>query len=406
LTIIPRTRDGRIMTALTEAPATTGWAPTGDLPWARSWDHPYEGPVLLHDGRVLAAGGGDSRGAQTFADTALYDPATGQWTVTGSLITSRRAHTLTVIDDGRVLAVGGVHGHPANKPFALATAELYDPATGTWTPTGSLHLSRHSHSATLLPDGRVLVAGGATDQPPLPAQIITNTAEIYDPATGTWTKVAPMLHGRASFPAVLLPDGHVTAVSGLVETGGDLAGLTFCESYDPAADTWTPIDPIGTPVPGETGKSRVNAQAVALDDGSILLTGGHQGGPLDWSFSPFSLSDTERYDPATKRWAPTAPMKVARDEHRMIKLDSGKVIAIGGLEYGGYDAGYQNSETYDPATGTWAPPIGLSTGRAKFGAVKLADGRVLIAGGATVLGAAGPDGENTVLITSTDLFTP
>lgn len=396
------------MTAQTELPTTTttGWAPTGDLPWPRQWDHPYEGPVLLHDGRVLAAGGGNNRGSQTFADAALYDPATGQWTPTGSMLTSRRIHTLTVLDDGRVLAVGGGHGHPSVKPFILASAEIYDPATGTWTETGSLHQSRCLHSATLLPNGRVLVAGGATDQPPLPTQIVTGTAEIYDPATGTWTPAAAMLHSRASFPAVPLPNGQVTAVSGLVETGSDLTGLTFCESYDPATDTWTPIDPIGTPVPGEPGTSRVNAQAVALDDGSILLTGGHQGGPLAWSYSPFSLSDAERYDPATNRWAPTAPMKVARDEHRMIKLDSGKVLAIGGLEYGGYDTGYQNSETYDPTTGTWAPPIGLSAGRAKFGAVKLADGRVLIAGGATVLGAAGPDGENTVLITSTDLFTP
>ena len=396
------------MTAQTELPTTTttGWAPTGDLPWPRQWDHPYEGPVLLHDGRVLAAGGGNNRGSQTFADAALYDPAAGQWTPTGPMLTSRRIHTLTTLADGRVLAVGGGHGHPSVKPFILASAEIYDPATGTWTETGSLHQSRCLHSATLLPDGRVLVAGGATDQPPLPAQIVTTTAEIYDPATGQWTPAAPMLHPRASFSAVLLPDGHVMAVSGLVETGGDLAGLTFCETYDPTAGTWTPTDPIGTPVPLETGTPRVNAQAVALDDGAVLLTGGHQGGPVNWSYSPFSLSDTERYDPATRRWAPTASMKVARDEFRMIKLDSGKVIAIGGLEYGGYDTGYQNSETYEPATRTWAPPIGLSAGRAKFGAVKLADGRVLIAGGATVLGAAGPDGENTVLITSTDLFTP
>ncbi|GAB3145589.1 hypothetical protein GCM10027258_36310 [Amycolatopsis stemonae] len=384
---------------------TATWAPTGDLPWPRAWDHPYEGPVLLHDGRVLAAGGGDARGAKTYADTALYDPATGQWTVTGALATSRRAHTLTTLQDGRVLAVGGGHGHPSITPWALATAELYDPATGSWTPTGSLGQSRHGHSATLLPDGRVLVAGGATDQPPLPTQVITNTAELYDPATGTWTTTAPMLHARASFPAVPLPGGHVMAVSGVVETGADLTGLTFCETHDPATGTWTPADPIGTPVPGETGLPRVFAQAVALDDGSILLTGGHQGGPLRWSYSPFSLADAERYDPVTRRWAPVAPMGIGRDEHRLVKLDSGQVIAIGGLEYGGYDTGYQHSETYDPATGRWGPRTGLSAPRAKFGAVKLADGRVLIAGGAAQLGGASPTGDH-VLITGTDLYTP
>jgi hypothetical protein len=408
LTIIPHTRDGRIMTALTELPTTTttGWAPTGDLPWPRSWDHLYEGPVLLHDGRVLAAGGGDSRGAQTFADTALYDPATGQWTVTGSLLTSRRGHTLTTLGDDRVLAAGGAHGHPSNRPWAQATAEIYDPATGTWTATGSLHQSRIAHSATLLPDGRVLVAGGSTDQPPHFADVDTHTAEIYDPATGTWTQTAPMIHARTSFPAVLTAEGHVMAIGGSIDTGSDVAGLTFCETYDPTTDQWTPADPIGTPAQGSnSGLARVFAQAVALDDSSILLTGGHQGGPLLWAFSPFSLSDTERFDPATKRWAPAAPMGIGRDQHRMLKLGSGKVIAIGGLEYGGFDTGYQHSEVYDPTTGQWGPRIGLSVPRVRFGAVKLADDRVLIAGGASQLSGASPTGDD-ILITSTDLFTP
>jgi hypothetical protein len=321
------------------------------------------------------------------------------------LNTSRRVHTLTVLADGRVLAAGGVHGNPADKPFVTATAEIYDPATGAWTDTGSMHLSRSNHSATLLPDGRVLVAGGATDQPPLPMEVVTNTAEIYDPATGMWTQAAPMIFARATFSAVLLPDGQVMVVSGAIETGGDLAGLTFCESYDPATGTWTFLDPIGTGVPLETGKPRVNAIAVGLDDGSVLVVGGHQGGPMNRSFSPFSMSSVERFDSTTKKWAPTGSMRIPRDEHRVVKLDSGQVLAIGGLEYGGHDAGYQNSEIYDPATGQWGPLIGLSIGRAKFGAVKLADGRVLIAGGAAVLAAASPTGHH-VLITDTDVFTP
>ncbi|MCR6482368.1 protein LivK [Amycolatopsis sp. OK19-0408] len=393
------------MTAQTAPPATTtGWTRTGDLPWPRAWDHLQEGPVLLHDGRVLAAGGGDSRGAQTFADTALYDPATGQWTGTGPLTTSRRGHTLTTLDDGRVLAVGGGHGHPTSRPWAQATAELYDPATGTWTPTGSLHQSRLVHSATLLPDGRVLVAGGSTDQPPHFADLTTATAELYDPATGTWTPAAPMLHARAAFPAVLTPDGHVMAIGGSIDTGSDVAGITFCETYDPATDQWTPTDPIGTPTQGSnSGLARVNAQAVPLDDGSILLTGGHQGGPFLWAFSPFSLSDTERFDPTTRRGAPAAPMGIGRDQHRLIKLGSGHVLAIGGLEYGGFDTGYQHSETYDPATGHWGPRTGLTVPRARFGAVRLADDRVLIAGGAAQLAGASPTGDD-ILITSTDLF--
>jgi hypothetical protein len=390
----------------TQTETTTGlssWAPTGDLPWPRQWDSSGEGPVLLHDGRVLAAGGGNNRGSATFADAALYDPATGQWTVTGSLATSRRLHTLTVLANGQVLATGGFHGPPGATPNTSDSAELYDPATGVWTATGSLHQRRSNHSAVLLSDGRVLVAGGASDEPPLD-DVVVASAEIYDPATGSWTAVRPMIRARASFPAVLQHDGTVLVIGGVIETGGDLCGLTYCEIYDPATDTWSPTDPIGTPVRLENGAPRVNAEAVALADGSVLLTGGHQGGPLNWSFSPFSISTTEKYDPVAKKWSVVGSMGVARDEFRLVRLNSGKVIAIGGLEYGGYDVGFQNSEIFDPATGRWGPLIGMSVGRTKFGAVKLADGRVLIAGGATVLATASPNG-NHVLITSTDLFT-
>jgi len=393
------------MSAQTETQTTTsGWAATGDLPWPRQWDGVREGPVLLQDGRVLAAGGGNNRGAVTYAEAALYDPASGRWTVTGSLATSRRLHTLTVLPNGKVLAAGGFHGHPTASLNALASAELFDPATGTWSPTGSMTTGRSNHNAVLLPDGRVLVMGGVTDSPPVESLII-GSAEIYDPTTGVWTVVAPMIHARASFPAVLLTDGKVLVASGTIETGGDLVGLTFCEIYDPAANTWSQTTPIGTPVPREPGQPRIGAQAVTLPDGTVLLTGGHSGGPLNWNYNPFSFGESERYDPATGKWTDAAPMRIPRDEFRLVRLDSGKVLAIGGLEYGGYDAGYQNSEIFDPATGAWGPLIGLSIGRAKFGAVKLADGRVLIAGGAAVLANAGPDA-NHVLITKTDLFTP
>ncbi|AGM03705.1 kelch domain-containing protein [Amycolatopsis keratiniphila] len=387
-------------------PRTTasGWAATGDLPWARQWDGMNEGPVLLPDGRVLAAGGGDNRGAVTYADAALYDPGSGQWAVTGSLATSRRLHSLTVLPDGKVLAAGGFHGHPSTSPNILTSAEIFDPATGTWSPTGSMHTARCNHHAIALADGRVLVMGGGSERPPIDSLVIA-AAEIYDPATGTWTETAPMIHARAAFPAALLPDGRVLVAAGLVETGGDLVGLTFCEIYDPVAGTWSPTTPIGTSVPLETGRPRVGAQMVALADGTVLLTGGHTGGPQNWNYAPFSLGESERYDPATGKWTDAAAMRIPRDEFRLLRLDSGKVLAIGGLEYGGYDAGYQNSEIFDPATGQWGPLLGLTIGRAKFGAVKLADGRVLIAGGAAVLANAGPDG-NHVLITKTDLFTP
>ncbi|MCO1575089.1 protein LivK [Crossiella sp. SN42] len=381
----------------------SGWVATGDLPWPRQWDGPSEGPVLLQDGRVLAAGGGNNRGAVTYADAALYDPRGGQWTVTGSLATSRRLHTMTVLPNGKVLAAGGFHGHPSTSPNLLASAELFDPATGTWSPTGSMHTARSNHNAILLTDGRVLVMGGATELPGVDSFIIAS-AELYDPATGTWSRTASMIYARASFPVAPLPGGEVLVAAGTIETGGDLAGLTYCEIFDPATGIWSPTAPIGAVAGQSTGQPRCNAQMIALADGTVLLTGGHSGGPLNWNYNPFSFSESERYDPATGTWSAAAAMRIPRDEFRLVRLDSGKVLAIGGLEYGGYDAGYQNSEIFDPATGSWGPLIGLTVGRTKFGAVKLADGRVLIAGGASVLGNAGPNGD-TVLITRTEVFT-
>jgi len=153
------------------------WDFTGSLHTARY----YHTATLLSDGRVLVAGGTGAR-PETFpypgiASTELYDPGTGTWTVTGNLNAGRLLHTATLLPNGRVLVAGGWPDHTHNG--IMASAELYDPATGTWTRTGSMNVGRAAHTATLLFNGKVLVVGASRGFP--------NSAELYDPATGNWS---------------------------------------------------------------------------------------------------------------------------------------------------------------------------------------------------------------------------
>jgi WD40 repeat protein len=196
--------------------ATGTWTATGSLQTARDGHT----ATLLPNGRVLVAGGATHGGpGGVLASAELYNPATGSWTATGSMLAARWFHTATLLANGRVLVVGGQD----NNLHGQSTAELYDPATGTWTATGSMQSAHYRHTATLLPNGRVLVAGGA-DQ----TEVIMSTAELYDPATGSWTPTGSMHAAHYLHTATLLPNGLV-----LVAGGAD-PSAEVAELYDPA----------------------------------------------------------------------------------------------------------------------------------------------------------------------------
>ncbi|WP_024759866.1 Kelch repeat-containing protein [Streptomyces exfoliatus] len=376
------------------------WAATGQLPFAGFWGRPADAAVLLADGRVLLAGGEDGRRHPTAA-TAVYDPAAGTWSAVGSMWTPRRLHTVTPLADGRLLAVGGI-GHAPDGPAAgLATAELYDPATGRWTPTtGSLRQARFSHSATRLPDGRVLVAGGATARPG-PSPHTLRSAELYDPVTGQWTQTRPMTDARFGHPAVPLVDGRVLLVGGVLAVGrGHYGALGYCETYDPATGAWTPTGTLAT--------ARKGHQATLLADGGVLVTGGDMRGfrSDDWAFDPYSQWLTERFDPARGTWSADTDMPWGRSHHRAVLLRSGQVLVIGGTDDVSLAVGYQNALVYDPAARTWSTEFGTVEGRWAPAAIRLGDGRVLAAGGLTRSGPAAPvHGEDEVTAT-TEIYTP
>jgi hypothetical protein len=191
--------------------------------------------TLLPDGRVLVAGGMqlDREAWPALASAEIYDPQTGAFSPTGRMAGAparffgRYLHTAALLSDGRVLLAGGGDGSDAGT----ATAEIYDPATGTFGPTGRMEIRRWVHAASLLPDDRVLVAGG--QEGPLA------TAEIYDPATGAFTRTGWMTTARAAHTTTLLPDGRILVAGG--SSGAE--ALATAEIYDPATESFGPAGP-------------------------------------------------------------------------------------------------------------------------------------------------------------------
>ena len=185
------------------------WAFTGNLNTPR-YGHTA---TLLANGKVLVVGGLERTLAPfSVTDSAeLYDPATGTWSRTGNLNTGRIGHTATLLPNGKVLVAGG-RDHLAPPFFGLTdSVELYDPATGTWSNTGNLNTSRSGHTATLLANGQVLVAGGVTTD-----CILLDSAELYDPATGMWTLTGSLRTARSLHLATLLPSDNVLVAGGYI----------------------------------------------------------------------------------------------------------------------------------------------------------------------------------------------
>lgn len=279
-----------------------------------------------------------------------------QWSNTANLTIRRARHTATQLDDGRVLVTGGLTGGFSND--LTATAEIYDAVAGTWSQTGEMSYNRQYHAATLLQDGRVLVTGGSSDDGR--NTTFLTSADLYDPASGTFTAAAPMTVARVLHTATRLRDGRVLVA------GGD--GLTnTAEIYDPATGAWT--------MTGALNESRDRATATLLRNGKVLVVGGSM------SDSPFFRATAELYDPATGLWSRTGSLALARASQTATLLRSGQVLVAGGE---GFNSAISTCELYDPAAGVWSPTGSLAYPRGYHRAIALANGQVLVTGGADV----------------------
>jgi hypothetical protein len=319
----------------------------------------HQSATRLADGRVLVAGGigGVVRAhsahvecCQILASAELYDPDRATWAATGSMSEARGWHTATLLSDGRVLVAGGI-----GSSDSLASAELFDPVNGTWTASGPMMEARGSHTATMLRDGRVLVVGGSSSGA---------SAELFDPVSGTWAATASMAEGRWTHTATLMNDDEVLVVGGGNASGESLASA---ELYDPSTGSWTAA--------GSMATGRTNHTATLLPDGNVLVAAGY-GSPED------VLNTAELFDPHLGSWRPTGNMHTVRGFHTATALPDGTVLVVGGNGFGGESFNSLTSaELYDPLGGSWTVTASVGAARLFHTATLLADGTVLVVGG-------------------------
>jgi N-acetylneuraminic acid mutarotase len=286
------------------------------------------------------------------------------WSRAASLATGREEHTATLLSNGKVLVAGGTDG----RGTVLASAELYDPVKGRWTSAGAMSETRIDHTATLLPSGKVLVAGGLVMPYPGPSLA---SAELYDPSTNGWSMAAPMIESRTRHTATLLPDGRVLLVGGQrfdFHDGGLFPGRpTDAEIYDPKANRWSSTAPMGA--------SRLAQTATQLPDGRVLVTGGQDEDSV-------TLKSTEIYDAPQDRWISAAPMAVARSGHVATLMADGDVLVAGGLgeEPSRLTISLGSAEIYDPRTNLWVSAASMAEFRVAVTATLLRNGMVLVVG--------------------------
>ena len=281
-------------------PASGTWATAGSFATGGRYGHTA---TLLPNGNVLVAGGS----SHDFVSAELFNPATGTWTATGRLGSGRHGTTATLLPNGKVLVAGGRDESPPFGGNWLASAELYDPATGTWTATGSLATARASHVATLLPNGKVLVAGGYNGN-------YLASADLYDPASGSWTASGNLITARDGGTVTLLPNDKVLVTGGFGD-GGFSDVLASAELCDAASGSWTATASLAT--------ARQVHTATLLPNGRVLVAGG-------FGSDNSSMASAELYDAASGSWTATGSLAGARGNHTATLLPNGQVLVAGG----------------------------------------------------------------------------
>lgn len=275
----------------------------------------------------------------------------------GEMKVKRAAHTATLLNNGNVLIAGGFSG----EDFSQTSAEIFDVKTKNFNQTGNMSVKRASHTATLLPDGRVLIAGGFNGD-------YLDSAEIYDAKTGKFSPAGKMTMPRSEHVAVLLKNGKVLIIGG-VGTGWTF--LADAEIFDPKTNSFTKT--------GNMTAARESHTATLLKDGTVLITGGHKGRRAAIEI----YTSAEIYDPQKGSFSAIANLTIKRHKHGAVLLDDGRVLIIGGSDELDSKGAYTNVEIFDPKTKSFAKlgEMNLSRYKLQGTAVLLKNGKVLIAGG-------------------------
>ncbi len=275
----------------------------------------------------------------------------GSFKATGNLTTPRVGHSATLLTNGKVLIAGG--STFSHFSVSLASAELYDPSNGTFTSTGNMTTARWLHTAALLPNGKVLIAGGTSG-----GDSALTSAELYDPSTGTFAATGDMIQARHRQTATLVNNGKVLIAGGALTNYGSSA-LASAELYDSSAGAFTAA--------GDMTTARFDHTATLLSNGKVLIDGSHIEGPVS--------DHAEVYDPDTNTFNATGGTLDAQPETATLLMNV-KVLLTRSVEAS------PSAELYDPSTGTFSPSGQMGDSfRNQYTATMLPDGAILIAGG-------------------------
>lgn len=360
------------------------WLDAGVLREARNAAH----VVVVGTGEVLVVGSDWAQcGAATNGSDSVEsgDPLTGVWEKTTSLPSPRDGPAVVALPDGRALLTGGMSGENVG-PSAYSSTYVFDVTTRVWSRSGLLNTARAETAAAVLLDGRVLVAGGLyIDSAASDQDRVLDTSEVWDPRSGTWSATGRQAATRWGASAVTLADGRVLVVGGMASRDSDPIQQASAEIYEPTTGQWSSA--------GTLAAGRNDFTLVALPDGGALAAGGIGG----LGTSAYAIASTvERFDPTSNSWSPAAELPSPRAGATGIRLADGRVLLAGGsvrpaepldAEAGTFVSGLTaDAVLFDPQVATWTATTPMPSPRYGASAVLLADGSVVFAGGSAFEG--------------------
>ena len=375
-----------INTAEIYNPVDNSWSSAGKMKIGRS----FHTATLISDNRVLVVGGHKN---QKFAE--IYDPSLNSWTTVGMMEIARRNHTANLMPNGDVLITGGSN----SEEIPVKDAEIFEVESGIFKPAGNMDLSRQNHTSTLLVNGKIIiVGGGGTDR-------VLNTTEFFDPelkrwlvdgSLGSWYFANNLHQSRTNHTATLLPDGKILVTGGhtknlaLGENArlGKTVVLKSAEIYDPISKTWTAT--------AEMNTERSDHKAILINGDKVLVSGGYflKKSDSENKRTMEVISTAEIYNPTTEVWTTVTDMQIPRQRHSMITLPDNRILVSGGDS--GQDA-LGSAEIYDPDSNTWKLTANMLYQRSFPVMVKIPDNKIMVFGGA--------EGTSEIFDTATEKWT-